>query len=115
MLVDIGGRLIARRVTGNTDLVWVLVNADIVDSQIRRHILMDGAVLRRKVVCHAQVQDHGQGLERDHALADVAVGPDGAAVECPGLVGADEPGHVASCAGVVFEGVDLVFGAVVPA
>lgn len=114
MLIDIVGCLIARRVTSNTNLIRILVNADVVEPQIRRHVLADSVILRGKVIRHAQVHDHGHGLERDHALADVAVGSDGAAVEGPGFVGADEPGHVTSSAGGVFEGVDLVFAAVVP-
>lgn len=115
MLIDIVGRLVTRRVTGDTDRIGVLVDPDIVEPQVRGHILADGVVLRREVVRHSQVHDQGHGLERDHALADVAVGSHCASVERPGLVRADEPGDVASGAGGVLEGEDLVFGSVVPA
>lgn len=76
---------------------------------------MDTLILRGKVIRHTQVHDHAHRLERDHALTDVAVGADGAAVQGPSFVGADEPGYVSCGAGGVFEGEDLVLGAVVPA
>lgn len=80
MIPDIRGRLVARRVTGDALVVRVLVDADVVDAQERGHVLVDTGVLRSEVVGHTQVHHHGHGLERDHALPDVAVRPDGAAV-----------------------------------
>lgn len=115
MRLDIPRRLITGRVTGNTGIIRILVDAHIVKAQVSRHVFANRLVLWRKVVRHAQVHDHRHGLEGDHALADVTVGADGAPVQCPGFVGANEPGHFALCAGGVLEGVDLVFAAVVPA
>lgn len=114
MLLNIISRLIARRVTGDADIVRILIDPDIIKLQIGRHVLADGVILRGKVVRHSQVHDQGHGLEWDHALTDVAVRSDGAVVEGPGFVSADEPGHLPCCTGGVFEGVDLVFRAVVP-
>lgn len=115
MRLDIPRGLITGRVTGNTGIIRVLVDAHIVKAQVRGHVFADRLVLGREVVRHAQVHDHGHGLERDHALANVAVGADGAPVQCPSFVSANEPGHVALCAGRVLEGVGLIFAAVVPA
>lgn len=103
------------RITRHANLIRVLVNPNIIKPQIRRHILADTLILRRKVICHTQIHDHAHRFERDHALTDVSIGPDGAPVEGPSFVGADEPGDVSCGTGGIFEGEDLVFCAVVPA
>lgn len=115
MRLDITRSLKPRRITRHANLIRILVDTDIIKPQIRRHILVDTLVLRRKVICHTQVHDHTHRLEWDHALTDVAIGSDCAAIESPGFVGTDEPGHVSCGAGGVFKGEDLVLRAVVPA
>lgn len=115
MFLNILSGLITRRVTSNTLIIGVLVDADIVEAQDGRHEIDDALILRREVIRHTHIHDQGHGLERDRALPDIAVGSDGASVQCPGLFGADEPRHLALCTWCVLEGVGLVFGAVEPA
>ena len=115
MLLNILSRLITRRVTSNALIIGVLVDPNVVEAQDSRHIIDDALVLRRKVVRHTHIHNQRQGLEWDHALPDIAIGADGAGIQCPGLFSADEPGHIAFCAGCVLKGVGLVFSAVVPA
>lgn len=113
--IDIPRSLEPGRITRHANLIRVLINPNIIKPQIRRHILADTLILRRKVIRHTQIHDHAHRFERDHALTDVPIGPDGAPVESPGFVGTDEPGDVSCGTGGVFEGEDLVFRAVVPA
>lgn len=115
MRLNIPRRLESRRIAGNTNVIRILINPYIINPQIRRHIRTDALILRRKVIRHTQIHDHAHGFERDHALPDVTIRADGATVQGPGFVGADEPGYVSGGAGGVFEGKDLVFCAVVPA
>jgi hypothetical protein len=115
MLLDILSRLITRRVTSNALIIRILIDTDIVEAQVGRHVFMDALILRRKVIRHTHVHDYSHGFQRDHALSNVAVWSDGAGVECPGLFIADEPGYVAFITGGVFGGVGLVFRSVVPA
>lgn len=115
MRLNIPRSLKPRRIASNTNLIRILINPNIIKPQIRRHVLADTLILRRKVIRHTQIHDQTHWFERDHALTDVTIGTDGAAVQGPGFVGADEPGYVSCGAGGVFEGEDLVFCAVVPA
>lgn len=115
MFLNILSRLIPRRVTGNALIIGVLIDPDVVEAQDGGHKINDALVLRREVIRHTHVHDQRHGFEWDHALPDIAVGSDGASVQCPGFLGADEPSHLSFCAGYVLEGVGLEFGAVVPA
>lgn len=115
MFLNILSCLITRWVTSNALIVRVLVDADIVEAQDSRHVINDAFILRCEVIRHTHIHDQCQRLEWDGALSDIAVRSDGASVQCPGLFGADEPGHVAFFTWCVLEGVGLEFGAIVPA
>ena len=98
--------------------VRVLVYPDVVEAHRRRQRVRDPRVVDlREALRHAQVGDYRHRLPRHHAVAHVAVGAHGAAVDLPQWVVADVPRHVAlvGCvARVVVEGVSLVRLSVVP-
>lgn len=115
MALDILRRLKAGRITRHHLLSFPLIPPDIVE-------LHEGREAERikldvdPVVRDAEVEDHGHGLLADDALADVAVGLDGARIEAHHLLVADGPGDegVLVRAQFILEGVFLVGDVVVP-
>lgn len=114
MLRNVFGRLIARRVASDTDVVRILVNPNIIEPHDARHIVSDRVIDGREVVGHAQVHDDGHRLKRNHALTNITIRANSSSIQGPGFVGPDKPGDVSFSAGGIFKGIDLVLGAVVP-
>ena len=115
MFLNVLGCLPTRRVTGDTLIIWVLIDTNVVESQQSGHVFPDAGILRSEVVRHTHVHDQTHWLEGNHALSDIAVGTDGAAIEGPCLLRADEPCDLAFGSGGVLERVGLVLRAIVPA
>lgn len=114
MVIDILGRVVSLGITGDADSIRVLVDADVIESHVRRHVFRDGGIDAGKIARHAQVHDDGHWFDGDQTLSDVSVWPDPPPVQRPGLVAAHEPRHVAVCARRVLERVRLVVVAAVP-
>jgi hypothetical protein len=115
VVLDVLRRFVAGRVARDHLGAFFLVQAHVIDAHDRREAER-GEVNIYPVLGDSQVDDHGHGFFGDEALADVAVGSDGAGVEFHHLVVADEPLDVGVfvAAGGVLEGVLLVLHAVVP-
>lgn len=115
MLLNILRRPITRRVTRNTNIVRILIYANIIHPHRSRPRLREPRPIQhRERGRHTKIQNRVHGLHGNHSLANVAIGANGFCVDGPGLFVADEPCYVPPGARCVFEGVDLVFFAVVP-
>jgi hypothetical protein len=115
VVLDVLCCLVARRIASHQLLAFLLVNANVVDAHDSGEV-ESRVVDVDPVLGDSKVDHHGHGFLGDQALADVAVGPDGAGVELHHLVVADVPLDVGVFAGAgsVLEGVLLVLHAVVP-
>lgn len=111
---DILRCFIARWVTGKADVVWILVDPEVIETHVPRQKFLDVVINWSETVCHTQVHDDRQRFHRNHPLADVAVGPEGSTVESPCLILTDIPGDIATGAGCVVEGVNLVLCSIIP-
>lgn len=115
VVLDVLCGLVAGRIARDHFGALLLVPADVVDAHDGREVER-GVIDVDPVLGDTKVDDYRHWFFGDEALADVAVGSDGAAVELHHFVVADEPldvGVFVSARGV-FEGVFLILHTIVP-
>ena len=115
MLIDVGGRLPARRIAGDRLRIWILVDSNVIESHSCWQEWSDAREVKgSERGGHAKIQNDGHWLLWDDSLPNVAVWPDCVPSDSPSCVLANKPRDVTIATRSILESIDLVRIAVVP-